>query len=561
MSKYLYGDNSNIIEGSVVECLIDYDDKFTKGKLYIVKSIVPKQVTDDKGCIDEFCSWDHFKLVQTAPGSEVKPDDDYIEINSLKILQVYKMYDEWVTGNSVHGKGPAEYHERKNIIKLLKLQAPARYNEFIGCKIRVTPNTIKAIAAKLTEYGLAPCSGGRKLVIDSNVQSYYIHDKYTGFSNIDDGDKFFNDHEYREIYWVNGDFSFENPTIKAEYHERKNIIKLLKQQSQTKRTEFIECKIRVTPGTVEAIAAKLDEYGLCNKPKCKITISDDVGSYFINNTYIGFNRNDKVGEKFFEEHRYKEVYWVDGDLSFEKPSIQFTYPMWFKWHNSPKVVKFTSIDCYEVVIPAEDTYAMGVGEIDSNALPHTEDQWVQVPEPIADYEYPLWVRHNTTGNIYKYVRLQTCIWECYNSRYEGTTPHTNNCFTQIPEPTPSHIPYEALQDIPKQTPIDCVSDANTPNIKDNTMETQITVAMTAKEYAKYNKSNSTPIRVKTDLELAKKHLTQWFNANGAAYQSARYQSSKSAEKELQRPDRIGWTYRTYTLSASETTDIPTKSLI
>jgi len=453
MSKYLYGDNSNIIEGSVVECLIDYDDKFTKGKLYIVKSIVPKQVTDDKGCIDEFCSWDHFKLVQTAPGSEVKPDDDYIEINSLKILQVYKMYDEWVTGNSVHGKGPAEYHERKNIIKLLK------------------------------------------------------------------------------------------------------------QQSQTKRTEFIECKIRVTPGTVEAIAAKLDEYGLCNKPKCKITISDDVGSYFINNTYIGFNRNDKVGEKFFEEHRYKEVYWVDGDLSFEKPSIQFTYPMWFKWHNSPKVVKFTSIDCYEVVIPAEDTYAMGVGEIDSNALPHTEDQWVQVPEPIADYEYPLWVRHNTTGNIYKYVRLQTCIWECYNSRYEGTTPHTNNCFTQIPEPTPSHIPYEALQDIPKQTPIDCVSDANTPNIKDNTMETQITVAMTAKEYAKYNKSNSTPIRVKTDLELAKKHLTQWFNANGAAYQSARYQSSKSAEKELQRPDRIGWTYRTYTLSASETTDIPTKSLI
>ena len=452
MSKYLYGDNRNIVEGSVVECTESYTNQFTKSKLYIARKAPYGVTADDNGNSNGFGSWNRFRLVQTAPGTEITPGDDYVVVNNPKNLQIYTMSYESITGNGVHGKGLAEYHERKNILKLLKPQAPARY------------------------------------------------------------------------------------------------------------TEFIECKIRVTPGTVEAIAAKLDEYGLCNKPKCKITISDDVGSYFINNTYIGFNRNDKVGEKFFEEHRYKEVYWVDGDLSFEKPSIQFTYPMWFKWHNSPKVVKFTSIDCYEVIIPAEDTYAMGVGEIDSNALHHTEDQWVQVSEPIADYEYPLCVRHNTTGNIYKYVRLQTCIWECYNSRYEGTTPHTNNCFTQIPEPTPRHVPYEALRDIPKQTPIDCVSDANTPNIKDNTMETQITVAMTAKEYAKYQKENNTPIRVKTDLELAKKHLTQWFNANGT-FQQTTCQSSKSAEIELQRPDRIGWTYRTYTLSASGTTDIPTKSLI
>ena len=96
-------------------------------------------------------------------------------------------------------------------------------------------------------------------------------------------------------------------------------------------------------------------------------------------------------------------------------------------------------------------------------------------------------------------------------------------------------------------------------LKDNNMNENITIAMTAKEFKEYKKENKPDIP-KSDLQLAKT-LTEWFNPDGIKVGSTTTQTAKQAAKELQKPHRLGHTFRTYTLSASETTAIPTKSLV
>lgn len=69
---------------------------------------------------------------------------------------------------------------------------------------------------------------------------------------------------------------------------------------------------------------------------------------------------------------------------------------------------------------------------------------------------------------------------------------------------------------------------------------------------------------KTDLEKeqtekAGKHIVEWFNPDGFKMNTM-HMTPKQVKKELQKPQKLGWTYRLYKIEASETTDIPTKSL-
>ena len=99
---------------------------------------------------------------------------------------------------------------------------------------------------------------------------------------------------------------------------------------------------------------------------------------------------------------------------------------------------------------------------------------------------------------------------------------------------------------------------NIPTQKEPPMNPTITVTMTAKELAKYEKSQETAVP-KSELESATKYITKWYNVDGHC-SSQTTQSPKQATKELQKPNRLGWTFRTYAFVASRTTAIPTVAI-
>ena len=355
MNKYKYRDNKDIVSGNVVEFIIpNYSNQFTRGKLYIVSDVQICHVIENTGRSNGFGNWNNFKLIHTAPGSEVTTGDDYIVVTGEDAGKVFTDGHVTASGTVVSSTSKTMAHNKRSILKLVK---PTNKTRFIYCKIRVTLETRKAIDIKLREYDLVGERGyiGGQSFEDEKIHSYYINSDSTDF----------------------------------------------------------------------------------------------------------MNNNNEDSEPYFENKNYTEIYWVDGDFSFEKP--------------------------------------------------------------------------------------------------ETSVPSTNQNLAWAPEPLPAGT-YE----VPLPTP-DCIAKSfastSTPILKKNKMETPITVAMTAKEYAKYQKSENTPVNPKTLLQLAKKHLTQWYDSDGLKINEPITQTAKQAERELQSPNRIGWTYRTYTLSASGTTDIPTKSLV
>ena len=82
----------------------------------------------------------------------------------------------------------------------------------------------------------------------------------------------------------------------------------------------------------------------------------------------------------------------------------------------------------------------------------------------------------------------------------------------------------------------------------------ITIAMTADEYTKYKKSNKTS-KPKTQLETAPKWFTIWYGVNGNV-DCQTTESPKKAKKALQHPSKLGFTFRSYLITESATTDIP-----
>lgn len=64
---------------------------------------------------------------------------------------------------------------------------------------------------------------------------------------------------------------------------------------------------------------------------------------------------------------------------------------------------------------------------------------------------------------------------------------------------------------------------------------------------------------KTDLELAEKWITKWYNSE-EDHITTTYDSPKEAKKKLQRPEFLGYTTVTYKKAASATTDIPVVEL-
>ena len=157
-----------------------------------------------------------------------------------------------------------------------------------------------------------------------------------------------------------------------------------------------------------------------------------------------------------------------------------------------------------------------------------KDEWVRLDDP--------------DSRSYCFTIGTTCEWE------DTLTTCTDTAtFTPVDEISPA-TPRSQHNDI-----VDAISYI-TPIPEEETMNENITIAMTADEYAKYQKSNKTA-KPKTDLETASKWMTIWYNLNGVA-QSPTTESPKKAKKELQKPHRLGYTFRSYLITASATTDIP-----
>lgn len=133
----------------------------------------------------------------------------------------------------------------------------------------------------------------------------------------------------------------------------------------------------------------------------------------------------------------------------------------------------------------------------------------------------------------------SCEWE------DTFTTHTDTAtFTSLGETSPA-------------TP--CSQPTLNPIPEDDTMNTNnITIAMTADEYAKHLKSNKTA-KPKTQLETASKWTTIWYDINGnVACQTT--ESPKKAKKALQHPAKLGFTFRSYLIAESATTNIPVVSV-
>ena len=92
----------------------------------------------------------------------------------------------------------------------------------------------------------------------------------------------------------------------------------------------------------------------------------------------------------------------------------------------------------------------------------------------------------------------------------------------------------------------------------NTTTENITIAMTADEYAKYQKSNK-PTKPKSQLETAPKWFTIWYGVNGNV-DCQTTESPNKAKKALQHPSKLGFTFRSYLITESATTDIPVVSM-
>ena len=88
----------------------------------------------------------------------------------------------------------------------------------------------------------------------------------------------------------------------------------------------------------------------------------------------------------------------------------------------------------------------------------------------------------------------------------------------------------------------------------NTTTENITIAMTADEYAKYQKSNKLT-KPKSQLETAPKWFTIWYGVNGNV-DCQTTESPKKAKKALQHPSKLGFTFRSYLITESATTNIP-----
>ena len=124
----------------------------------------------------------------------------------------------------------------------------------------------------------------------------------------------------------------------------------------------------------------------------------------------------------------------------------------------------------------------------------------------------------------------------YSHNYNDCVSYTKNPFspaTSCSQPTLKPIPEEETM---------------------NPIKENITIAMTADEYAKYQKSNKSTT-IKTDLEQAPKWLTIWYDADEREIHQTT-QSPKQARKALQKPDSLGHTFRSYLITKSASTAIP-----
>ena len=140
--------------------------------------------------------------------------------------------------------------------------------------------------------------------------------------------------------------------------------------------------------------------------------------------------------------------------------------------------------------------------------------------------------------IYCHSIGSNCEWED-----ELTTCTDTATFTSLGETSPATpCSQPTLNPIPEE---DTMNDLNKKNIS---------ISMTADEYAKYQKSNK-PTKPKSQLETAPKWFTIWYGVNGNV-DCQTTESPKKAKKALQHPSKLGFTFRSYLIAESATTNIP-----
>lgn len=189
-------------------------------------------------------------------------------------------------------------------------------------------------------------------------------------------------------------------------------------------------------------------------------------------------------------------------------------------------------DVFETPHAEENTAIPRVAIVTTDVSGHPVGSRI-VPTDASNYNWKL--ADGSKSSTYCHSIGSSCEWE------DTLTTHTDTVtfipLDEISPATPCSLP--TLNPIPEEEAMN----------KDN-----ITIAMTADEYAKYQKSNK-PTKPKSQLETASKWITIWYGVNGNV-DCQTTESPKKAKKALQHPSKLGFTFRSYLITESATTDIP-----
>lgn len=526
MDKYEYLPIENVVAGNIVECLRPSGQRYTMGKLYIVKALhcnlIEVTLCDDGYTEDQ---WDrlNFKLVKTKPGDEAIVGDEVICVNSyMENHEVHKLKCKAGDIYTVE-KREEEYvndYYAKDYVTLCK---PTSSNDST-----ITTGSIKT-----------------KFLRDKAYYKYWQKIYDAGIPIL---------HQRKDTWDV------KNTTPMEEW--RSCLISPSIEPCEFQLKDHLEDE--PTPGTQEYLDFWDD----------KFDSGDKVYLLAVDGTYPT-STNPSVWAGF-------EVFSNSDLFKKQEKSI---YPLYARWKKSNEIVKFISPAEGTTVDTGRSSNKIGYKG--TTWTEHSDDRWEILPNYIEEStskprvaivtvnvggfpigtkiiqhgpkENHMWVKEtNISGDQYRHDLGLNCEWE--------DTILTNPCvelladtniYGAASEPEFSKIePYIGkmlIDGIMASATADQHEGVTTPNpIIGNIMNKDITIKIPASAVVQAAKE----AKVKTDLQNSKKVLAVTFRGNGDKYDVANFKSVAAAEKSLQQPSRLGMTIKVYELVSTKTTDIP-----
>lgn len=177
----------------------------------------------------------------------------------------------------------------------------------------------------------------------------------------------------------------------------------------------------------------------------------------------------------------------------------------------------------------------------------------------CEVEYPIYIKSKLTGKIIKFISLNKGHkWNESEQRFatglEGWVNHNDvEHWKEIDNPEKSSTIKKTWSEVALKQAMEesLFSKFYKSENKENNMQT-VEIKIDGK---KVDLEENKVCKVKTDLERKPKWLTIWFDKKGQKCDNTE-DSPKEAKKQLQKPENLGKTFRSYKLTESYTTDIP-----